>query len=51
MITEIKKIRVELDKQTVIMQTLKPSTEISVAITASQNAKMWIGRALKELEA
>src|SRR3990167_3329874 len=50
MITEIKNIRVELDKQTIIMQGLKPSREISVAITASQNAKMWMGMALKELE-
>lgn len=50
MVEKIKGYRVKVDKYFTVMQGMKPSREISVAITSAQNAKMWLGMALKKLE-
>lgn len=50
LVSEIKIIRVDLDKHFSTMGKMKGSREISVAITATQNSKMWLGQVLKSLE-
>jgi len=47
MVEDIKKIRIELDKHFSTLGKMIPSREISIAITATQNAKMWLGQVLK----
>jgi hypothetical protein len=48
---QIKQIRVQLDKHFTTLQEMKPSREISIAITSTQNGKMWLGQVLKGLGA
>lgn len=47
----IKAIRVNIDKITQLSQNLDKSREVSLAITALQLSKMWLGKVLKELGA
>jgi len=49
MVKEIKIIRVELDRHFTTLGQMIPSREISIAITSTQNAKMWLGQVLKAL--
>lgn len=46
----VKRIRVELDKYFTVMGKMEKSREISIAITSTQNAKMWLGQVLKTLD-
>lgn len=48
---EIKAIRVQLDNHFTTLGQMTPSREISIAITSTQNGKMWLGRVLKGLGA
>ena len=50
LVTFLKGIRVETDKYFSVMGSMMPSREIAVAITAAQNAKMWLGQVLKTLD-
>jgi hypothetical protein len=45
----IKSIRVELDRHFTTLGQMNPSREISIAITSTQNGKMWLGQVLKAL--
>lgn len=49
-ISKIKSWRVELDKHTFYLQQMKGSRQISIAITATQNARMWLGQVLNVLD-
>jgi hypothetical protein len=45
----VKKIRVEIDRYFTTLGQMQPSREISIAITCTQNGKMWLGQLLKAL--
>jgi len=48
-IKQIKRVRVQLDKNFKVMKLITcstPSREISIAITSAQNANMWLGMEL-----
>lgn len=49
-ITALKTIRVDLDNYFSTLQEMDSSREISIAITSTQNAKMWLGQVLKSLK-